>query len=72
MEEMCIRDRATSKVARSHFNESEAKEFEKAAHAFVSKWITQLRHNTYNVYFNGESYREGTIAVSYTHLYYGA
>lgn len=52
---------ATSKVARSHFNESEAKEFEKAAHAFVSKWITQLRHNTYNVYFNGESYREGTI-----------
>ena len=52
---------ATSKVARSHFNESEAKEFEKAAHAFVSKWITQLRHNTYNVYFNGGSYREGTI-----------
>lgn len=52
---------ATSKVARSHFNESEAKEFEKAAHAFVSKWVTQLRHNTYNVYFNGESYREGTI-----------
>ncbi|MCD8290137.1 MAG: hypothetical protein LUC91_01385 [Prevotella sp.] len=52
---------ATSKVAKSHFNETESKEFEKAAHAFVSKWITQLRNNTYIVYFNGESFREGTI-----------
>lgn len=52
---------ATAKVAKSHFNEAESKEYERAAHAFVTKWITQLRNNTYAVYFNGQSYCEGTI-----------
>lgn len=52
---------ATAKIAKSHFNEAESKEYERAAHAFVSKWITQLRNNTYAVYFNGQNYCEGTI-----------
>ncbi len=52
---------ATSKIAKSHTNIAEGKEFEKAAYTFVSKWITQLRNNTYNVYFNGELFREGII-----------
>ncbi len=52
---------ATAKVAKSHFNEADSKEFERAAHAFVSKWITQLHNNTYSVYFNGQSYCEGTV-----------
>lgn len=52
---------ATAKVAKSHFNEAESKEYERAAHAFVTKWISQLRNNTYTVYFNGQSYCEGTV-----------
>ena len=37
---------ATAKVAKSHFNEAESTEYERAAHAFVTKWINQLRNNT--------------------------
>lgn len=49
-------------VAESHFNHSEAKEFEKAAHQFVFKWVDALIHNTYTCYFNNVAYNEGTVA----------
>lgn len=49
-------------VAESHFNKTEAKEYEKAAHQFISKWITALFNNTYTCYFNNVVYGEGTIA----------
>lgn len=53
---------AHSLVAESHFNKTEAKEYEKAAHQFVAKWIQALLNNTYTCYFNGTAYNEGTLA----------
>lgn len=53
---------AHSQVAESHFNKAEAKEYEKAAHQFVIKWIQALLNNTYTCYFNNVAYNEGTVA----------
>lgn len=53
---------ATSKVAKSHFNETESKECEKIARGFVNKWVKQILANTYTVYFNGTPYSEGTVS----------
>ena len=53
---------AHSLVAESHFNKAEAKEYEKAAHQFVIKWIQALLNNTYTCYFNNVAYNEGTVA----------
>lgn len=53
---------AHSLVAESHFNKTEAKEYEKAAHQFVIKWIQALLNNTYTCYFNNVAYNEGTFA----------
>lgn len=53
---------AHSLVAESHFNKTEAKEYEKAAHQFVIKWIQALLNNTYTCYFNSVAYNEGTVA----------
>lgn len=53
---------AHSLVAESHFNKTEAKEYEKAAHQFVIKWIQALLNNTYTCYFNNVVYNEGTVA----------
>lgn len=53
---------AHSLVADSHFNKTEAKEYEKAAHQFVIKWIQALLNNTYTCYFNNVAYNEGTVA----------
>lgn len=53
---------AHSMVAESHFNKSEAKEYEKAAHQFIVKWIAAMMNNTYTVYFNNVAYNEGTVA----------
>lgn len=52
---------ATSKVAKSHFNDTESKECEKIAKGFVAKWVKQLLSNTYTAYFNGKPYSEGTF-----------
>lgn len=53
---------AHSQVADSHFNKSEAKDYEKSAHQFVIKWIKALLNNTYTCYFNSVAYNEGTMA----------
>lgn len=53
---------AHSLVAESHFNKTEAKEYEKAAHQFVIKWIQALLNNTYTCYFNNVAYNEGIVA----------
>lgn len=53
---------AHSQVAESHFNKSEAKDYEKSAHQFVVKWIQTLLNNTYTCYFNSTAYNEGTVA----------
>lgn len=53
---------AHSLVAESHFNKMEAKEYERAAHQFVIKWIAALLNNTYTCYFNNVAYNEGTVA----------
>ncbi len=53
---------AHSLVAESHFNKMESKEYEKAAHQFVIKWIDALLNNTYTCYFNNAAYNEGTVA----------
>ena len=53
---------AHSLVADSHFNKMEAKEYERAAHQFVIKWIAALLNNTYTCYFNNVAYNEGTVA----------
>lgn len=53
---------AHSHVAESHFNKTEAKEYEKAARQFVIKWIQALLNNTYTCYFNNVAYNEGTFA----------
>lgn len=50
-----------SMVAESHFNKTEAKEYENNAHQFVKKWISALKKNTYTTYFNGQAYNEGTF-----------
>lgn len=51
-----------SNLATSHFNQTEAKDYEKNAHQFVVKWISALKNNTYTAYFNGKAYNEGTFA----------
>ena len=51
-----------SKVAATHFNHTESKEYEKNAHQFVVKWIMALMNNTYTAYFNGSAYNEGTFS----------
>lgn len=53
---------AHSIVAESHFNKTEAKDYEKAAHQFIVKWIAALLNNTYTCYFNNATYNEGTVA----------
>ena len=53
---------AHSIVAESHFNKTEAKDYEKAAHQFIVKWIAALLNNTYTCYFNNAAYNEGTVA----------
>lgn len=52
---------ANYKLATIHFNNSEAKEHEKFAHAFVKKWVNQLKNNTFSLFFNGQSINEGII-----------
>lgn len=52
---------ATSRVARSHFNESEARECEKIAKGLVKKWLELLLNNTYTIYFNGKGINEGVV-----------
>lgn len=53
---------AHSLVAESHFNKTEATEYQKAAHQFIVKWIQALLNNTYTCYFNNVAYNEGTVA----------
>ncbi|WP_302121077.1 hypothetical protein [Bacteroides caecimuris] len=52
---------AHSMVAESHFNKTEAKEYENNAHQFVKKWVAALKKNTYSTYFNCQAYNEGTF-----------
>lgn len=50
---------AHNMVAQSHFNNTEAKEYENNAHQFVVKWIASLKKNIYAAYFNGQAYSDG-------------
>ena len=52
---------ANKQLATTHFNIAEAKEYDNVAHGFVKKWITQLKNNTYNLFFNGKTYNESII-----------
>lgn len=52
---------ANNQLATIHFNNTEAKEHEKFAHAFVVNWINQLKDNTYSMFFNGEIFNEGKV-----------
>lgn len=52
---------ATAAVAKSHYQNSEAQEHEKAAKTYVEKWIRLLLQNSYTIYFKGQSYNEGTV-----------
>lgn len=61
---------AHSQLATSHFNTTEAKDFEKNAHQFVVKWIAALKNNIYTAYFNGQAYNEGTFTQIHDLLNY--
>lgn len=52
---------ANNQLATIHFNNAEAKEHEKFAHAFVTNWVKQLKSNTYSLFFNGETHSEGKV-----------
>lgn len=47
---------ANMQVAKTHFNENAASEYDKTAKKYIETWIQRLMHGNYMVYFNSERY----------------
>lgn len=52
---------ATFNIAKRYFNENTASECENSARQYITKWVQRLINGTYELYFNGEVYKDGII-----------
>ncbi len=56
---------AQANVGRSHFNNDEASQLERAANEYVAKWKNRMNGGTYNLYYKGELSSEGIFGNVY-------
>lgn len=56
---------AQANVSRSHFNNDEASQLERAANEYIIKWKNRMNGGTYNLYYNGERSSEGIFGNVY-------
>lgn len=56
---------AQANVSRSHFNNDEAIQLERAANEYVIKWKNRMNGGTYNLYYKGERSSEGIFGNVY-------
>ena len=56
---------ARANVSRSHFNNDEASQLERAANEYVIKWKNRMIGGTYNLYYKGERSSDGIFGNVY-------
>lgn len=56
---------AQANVSRSHFNNDEASQLERAANEYVIKWKNRMNGGTYNLYYKGERSSDGIFGNVY-------
>lgn len=56
---------AQANVSRSHFNNDEASQLERAANEYIIKWKNRMNGGTYNLYYNGERSSGGIFGNVY-------
>lgn len=52
---------ATYNIAKRYFNENTASDCNNSARQYITKWSQRLINGTYELYFNGEVYKDGII-----------
>lgn len=57
---------ARANVSRSHFNNDEASQLERAANEYVIKWKNRMTGGIYNLYYKGERFSEGIFGNIYS------
>lgn len=57
---------ARANVGRSHFNNDEASQLERAANEYVIKWKNRMTGGIYNLYYKGERFSEGIFGNIYS------
>lgn len=53
-------------VSRSHFNNDEASQLERAANEYVIKWKNRMTGGIYNLYYKGERFSDGIFGNIYS------
>ena len=56
---------AQANVSRSHFNNDEVSQLERAANEYVVKWKNRMNGGTYNLYYRGERSSDGIFSNVY-------
>lgn len=56
---------AQANVSRSHFNNDEASQLERAANEYVVKWKSRMMGGTYNLYYKGQRSSDGIFGNVY-------
>ena len=56
---------AQANVSRSHFNNDEASQLDRAANEYVIKWKNRMNGGTYNLYYKGERSSDGIFGNVY-------
>lgn len=57
---------ARANVSRSHFNNDEASQLERAANEYVIKWKNRMTGGIYNLYYKGERFSDGIFGNIYS------
>lgn len=57
---------AHANVSRSHFNNDEASQLERAANEYVIKWKNRMTGGIYNLYYKGERFSDGIFGNIYS------
>lgn len=57
---------ARANVCRSHFNNDEASQLERAANEYVIKWKNRMTGGIYNLYYKGERFSDGIFGNIYS------
>ena len=55
---------ATFNIAKRYFNENTASECDNTAKQYITKWAQRISNGTYEMYFNGDVYKDGIIKES--------
>lgn len=57
---------ARANVSRSHFNNDEASQLERAANEYIIKWKNRMTGGIYNLYYKGERFSDGIFGNIYS------